>query len=102
MAITGFMKPVVYQGGYFEIDTTQGIQIVPDDVLGWTTPTVAKEFDNYIEGEPLDPDEVIEHKTGWLARLSAPGYMDCTDWTAHATLEEAEQYLEDTYGDDAE
>ena len=102
MAITGFMKPVVYHGGYFEIDTTQGTQIVPDDVIGRTMGTHVEAFANYIEGEPMDPDEVVEHKTGWLARLSAPGYMDCTDWTAHATLDEAEKYLEDTYGDDAE
>jgi hypothetical protein len=25
-------------------------------------------------------DECDDHGAGWYGRLSAPGYMDCTDW----------------------
>jgi hypothetical protein len=36
---------------------------------------------------------------GWLARLSAPGYMDCTEWSAFDSFEAAATYLLDAYGD---
>jgi hypothetical protein len=46
---------------------------------------------------------------GWYARLSAPGYLDCTEWAGpFPTLEKAKAYIADTYdvdpetGDDAE
>jgi len=41
---------------------------------------------------------VIEEETGWFARLSAPGYMDCTEWAGpFATEEEARDYIVETY-----
>lgn len=40
----------------------------------------------------------IDPEPRWYARLSAPGYMDCTEWTGgHATEAEAAQELADTY-----
>ncbi len=41
----------------------------------------------------------VEMKEGYGARLSMPGYLDCTDWTVHDTSEEAFEYLEETYED---
>ena len=35
----------------------------------------------------------------WGARLSAPGYLDCTEWCVFDTEAEAAQYLLDTYYD---
>ena len=32
-----------------------------------------------------------------LARLSAPGYMDCTDWTVFKMREDAEEFLRNEY-----
>jgi hypothetical protein len=43
--------------------------------------------------------EVISHKVVWCARLSANGYMDCTEMTIHASEREAAEYLVETYGD---
>jgi hypothetical protein len=95
-----FMQKQIYFSGYFAIDTTHGIQIVPDDVIGRTVSTHVEAFANYIEGEPLDDDEMIEHQTGWLGRMSAPGYMDCTEWSAYKTEQEANEHLEEMYGED--
>ena len=39
-------------------------------------------------------------REGFGARLSAPGYLDCTEWTVFDTVEEAEEYLQEMYGDD--
>jgi hypothetical protein len=35
----------------------------------------------------------------YRARLSAPGYLDCTDWVDCETLQGALDYLADTFGD---
>lgn len=38
---------------------------------------------------------------GWYSRLSAPGYLDCTEWQGpYATEDEALEGLYETYGDD--
>ena len=43
------------------------------------------------------------NEAGWYHRLSAPGYLDCTDWTGpFTTEEEANSDLCDMYGDDIE
>jgi hypothetical protein len=42
-----------------------------------------------------------DHK--WFARLSAPGYLDCTDWAGpFDSKEEAQNYIRDTYEVDPE
>lgn len=94
-----FMQPQVYQDTYFEVDTTAGTELVPSDVIGRTMSVDVSALLDYLEGEPLDMDEMVEAKEGWLARLSASGYMDSTDWAAFATEGEAWEYLVDTYGE---
>lgn len=39
------------------------------------------------------PCETYEYSDRWLARLSADGHMDCTEWTMFDTEEEALQFL---------
>lgn len=39
--------------------------------------------------------ERIEEVYGYGARLSAPGYLDCTDWVVFPSEEEANDYLLD-------
>ena len=36
-------------------------------------------------------------KNGFGARLSAPGYMDCTEWSLYETEKEARLYIEESY-----
>jgi len=43
-----------------------------------------------------------ENIKGYGARLSAPGYLDCTPFVVFDTQEEAEQYLTDEYPEDGE
>lgn len=98
--MSNFMQPYVEYCQYFEVETTCGTEIVPADIIGRTVGTAAEAFENYVEGRILDTDECLECKTGWLARMSAPGYMDCTDWSVHKTEDEARAYLRETYEDD--
>jgi hypothetical protein len=51
----------------------------------------------YVNGHRFDSVELVE---GWGARLSAPGYLDCTDWCVFDTEEEAVAYLDETYGEE--
>lgn len=95
-----FMQPQVYEGMFFEIDTSAGTEVVPADVVGRFCLTPASVFTDYLEGKPLDPDEEVELKHGWLARMSAPGYTDCTEYSAFTTEYEAWAFLVETFMDD--
>ena len=106
-----FMRPVIEFGEYYSVDTTAGAEIIPADLLNRpVTIDVGQSIDvehpaytglcnalrDFCEGE-IQGD--IDYRRGHLARMSAPGYMDCTNWTAHETEEEAREYLEEYYGD---
>lgn len=93
------MQPVIEHAQYFQLETTAGTETIPADVIGRTVGTAAETFANYCEGSIVDPDECIECKTGWIARMSAPGYMDCTEWAAFDTEQAAEDYLVEMYGE---
>jgi hypothetical protein len=62
------------------------------------SPDVAETIEEYIEGEP----DTWENIQGYGARLSAPGYLDCTDWAVFGSKEDAEQYLNEQYPEDEE
>ena len=47
----------------------------------------------------LAPGDSVTIIQGFGARMSAPGYMDCTEWTVFETRVEAAEYLLETYYD---
>lgn len=96
-----FMQKQVIEAQYFRVNTSMGTEIVPcDDVGGGRTCSIHVEaLLNYLQGEPDDADELCDIHDGWIARMSAPGYLDCTDWTAHSSEEAAYRYLENMYED---
>ena len=84
-----FMQPSVEYGSWHVVETTHGTYVVPADLCDGTVAEVRE----YVEGKPLG----VETRDGWGARLSAPGYMDCTDWTLHESEGEARACLVETY-----
>lgn len=54
------------------------------------------DLSDYCEGTIQEWETV----RGYGARLSAPGYLDCTEWTVFDTPEKAEAYLDEMYGDE--
>jgi len=87
-----FMQPQYLGGRWLSITTDTGeTYFVPED-LG-LDPADCIEC-----GEVAEVEVII----GIGARLSAPGFMDCTDWCVFDTLPEARQYIIDTYEVDAE
>jgi hypothetical protein len=71
---------------------------VPADLVG-ANPSAA-DFADYLEGKIRgdDDDAEFELVSGWFCRLSAPGYMDCTDWSGpYETEQEARDYIAEQY-----
>ncbi len=90
-----FMEKQIIESGYVECETSEGTEIVPLDLVGGD-PSIDSLAD-FVSGEI---SEFTVHEKGFLSRLSAPGYMDCTEWSAHETEKEAEESLAEMYDDD--
>ena len=88
-----FMVPVIERGAWYVVECADGgSEVLPVDVVG----KVAGDLDAfrmYCESEPVS----VEHRVCWGSRLSAPGYMDCTEWTLHDTEAEARADLRETH-----
>lgn len=114
-----YMQPEIEECDYWEVETRNGTQIVPGDLVGIPArpglcvrdddelgiedgefrDKVFCALDDYVEG---GGNEIYEAnmKHGFIARLQAPGYMDSTEWSAFGSFDEAAEYLIDTYGDE--
>ena len=86
----GFMKPQIVYGAFWRVETTAGTEFIDADLIG------RSELDDCCEGT-IEEDEDPEMIHGWGARLSAPGYLDCTDWSVFNTQEKAESELREMY-----
>lgn len=85
-----FMKPQIMFGEWWRVETTSGIEFVDASFIDKET------IPECCEGEILENPELIE---GYGARLSAPGYLDCTSWSVHDTEQDAENELREMYPD---
>lgn len=107
-----FMKQCIYKMHYYEVDGPNGTDIVPGDVDNFDVPEIRDfpkredcEDDRAIPGPLAMYCEntwawTIERKTGFVGRMSAPGYMDCTSWVAGATEDAVKAQLDSLYGDE--
>jgi hypothetical protein len=96
-----FLQPEITEKGlHWQVDTRDGLWFVPGSVAqvpDWIKPEVV------IDGDATDsfvallqdfvgPDSAlwvgITVVRGYCGRLSAPGYLDATDWTFGRTLAE--------------
>jgi hypothetical protein len=87
-----FMQPEVYETDYYAVEADCGSTwIVPADVCSADT---WGDLADYVEAMIDEPDEPAVLSHGWIYRMSAEGYMDCTDWSAADTeLEALEEFL---------
>jgi hypothetical protein len=91
---------------WLEVETTHGTEIIPQELVADVSDCDAENVENmplwfntvqqYTEGEPKEWKWI----EGYGARLSAPGYMDCTDWTVFDSPEQAQAHLEEMYPED--
>ncbi len=107
-----FMKPEVYKGAAWMVETMNGTECIPDDLVSleefvgdedseaysqWLAVAIAKLTD-YCEGAIIEVENAP--RSGWLGRMSAPGYSDCTEWCLHETEQSAIDDLRSTFGKD--
>ena len=91
---------------YAKIDTFMEPQITLH--RGWLVVETMADGIDYIEDEynvhcdGMYPGYVgsVSYATGHGARLSASGYLDCTDWCVFDTEQQAIDYLAETYLED--
>lgn len=103
----GHMQPEIYHGKAWLVETYNGTEVVPDDLVNMPDvidehnyTEAAKELQTYCEGAIIDvPDFAIE---GWLCRLSAPGYLDCTPWSLFETKHEAIDWTREMGADESD
>lgn len=82
-----FMQPYVYQGDMVMLENKQGEGFLIEKEY---------QFDN-MEEYPIIAEVFTDVFYG---RLSASGYMDCTDWTIGKSVEDVLNQLEESYGND--
>jgi len=97
---------------WLEVETSQGIDFLDASDFGFQWSSLAvKPWGDQDESEREGFEEALEDyvngevysvtlRVGYGVRLSAPGYMDCPDWTVFDTEEEAQAYLDETYPED--
>ena len=78
---------------WYVVEGNCGTDFVPADVCA------VADIADYVESSTIESVETME---GYGARLSASGYLDCTDWSVFDSIKEAAQYLIDTYYDFAD
>lgn len=82
-----FMVPVVIEDEFVEYEDKFDTFLTPRDAFNW--------------GDVKDGELSVTLHKGFFARLSAPGYMDATDWLGpYATEDEAFEALYEQYGDE--
>jgi hypothetical protein len=86
------MVPEYIEDTPFEVETNCGTFVVLSELVG-DDPELG-DFKDYVEGEP---EEFTRLDPGIVYRLSAPGYLDCTDWNYAETMEEAKEQIESMY-----
>jgi hypothetical protein len=88
-----FMIPEYTKEPFWIVETNAGTEKVPADLLG-EHPS-KDDFSDYVEGTEIYDFQKV---TAWFARLSAPGYLDATDWGGpFKTKKDAKEYIEETY-----
>lgn len=98
----GFMeREITHKQAWYSVDGHMGTEYVPADLVGDITipedGTIPEALAEYCQNREAWSIERIE---GFGARMSAPGYMDATEWTVFPTEAEAEAYLTEYYADD--
>jgi hypothetical protein len=106
-----FMEPEITDRGlHWRVETADGTWFVPGHVVPvpeWIKPGVpiTESWPDTLDflGDHIEPQwdlvTEIEVVTGYCGRLSAPGYLDGTNWSFDRTKRGIKEQLKDLYGD---
>ena len=90
----GFLKPDVRFGEWYIVDEEE----VGEDIGHFSADLFTKEAVFELVKDAVASREDIRLIKGWGARLTAPGYLDCTSWCVFETRDEARMHLMELYG----
>ena len=91
-----FMQPDASRG-YWVVDFDNGdTEYFP---LEFSDRGTRADFADYIESQGKI-ETVTKNKAGYIWRLSAPGYLDCTNWSISDTMADLINDILDMYGDE--
>jgi hypothetical protein len=96
----GAMVPEVWQSDVYEIETSEGTEYVPTDVVGKGDDAKRADLQPYLSGTIRKHAALTLNRGKWCARLTMPGCLDRTDLTIHDSEIEAAAYLVETYDDE--
>lgn len=85
---------------WYQVDGNAGTEFIPADIVRWNDGTMEDMIEAVRDYYPGSTIYSVEEIKGYGARLSASGYLDCTDWSVFETEDEAQEYLEEMYGDE--
>jgi hypothetical protein len=97
--MSDFMQKQVVYDRWFEVETHNGTQYIQQDFVGMTLNPDYSELVEFLDVTNADDIYSCRVVDGYGARLSAPGYLDCTEWTVFETKEDALSFLDEFYGD---
>lgn len=100
-----FMVPEIREDrNILMIDTVDGITVLPCDLLGMPDPPPSDcgpdeaeawitEVNKYVNGIN-DPEGLFEPVKGYVVRLHAPGFSDCTPWEYCEDADDVRSWLQ--------
>lgn len=93
------MLPQLRYDRWIAIDGDNGLTFVPFDIVyptqnSKTCAPSKSDVADFYDGHEIHS---VAIRDGHGARLSAPGYMDQTDWAVFDTAQEAQDYIRETY-----
>lgn len=98
-----FMEPQIIFGRWVQVEGNIGTEFIDADLVGDVEPyqgpaiSIQEPLATYCENTKATEIKVV---AGYGARLSAPGYLDCTPWSVFPTEKEAQDYLDEQADDD--
>jgi hypothetical protein len=105
--MTKFMQEqITNKVRWLQIETTYGTEYLPVELVGdlpgsqFLEPENIKRDSADIQAYCKGKVQSWENIQGYGARLSAPGYLDGTEWCVFDSINEAEEYIAEMYGDD--
>lgn len=95
-----FMTPHYHRGNFYLVEMMDGsTECVPQQVCGKVKNV--RDLKMYLEGEPIK-DQKLTVQSGYIYRMSANGYMDCSCWYHASTELEMLNDLLDMHGSDTD
>ena len=99
-----FLEPQVVFGKWIEVTGPAGTEFIEADLVGEIEEHSSEKaiplpaaLAPYCENIEASEIRIVE---GWGARLSAPGYLDCTAWSLFKTEQEAQKFLRQEQADE--